>query len=214
MPKRLVAGGVAVIIALILIIAQLGGPTSQSPAPAADGSAATAAPVDRGAGYLPYEDAQPVQAVSLWDAFARMVFALAFVLGLLGLSLIALKRFFPTTAPAANDSAVRVLGRVPLDQKHGVYFLQLPGKLLLIGTGGGTTSTLSEITDPQEIAEITRSVSGASVTTPFGGLLQRRIQQAHTNVTNAAAGPEDAPLDSLRRHIVGLREIAKTEPRQ
>lgn len=215
MPKRALALGAVVFAALVLVLAQLGGPEPVAPPPqpagAGAGEQAPETPVvDRGAGYLPYQDAQPYSSVSLWDAFARMIVALAVVLGLMGVTLIAVRRLFPNAAQSAGTGSVRVLGRVPVDTKHSVYFLQLPGRLLLIGTGGGL-STLAEITDPREMAEIVHALPGSSVPLPFGGLLQRRIRQADADVAAAAAGPEDSALDAMRRHIVGLRELARTE---
>lgn len=174
-----------------------------------------AAPVEQASsetGYLPYNDPQPMEGVNVWGALARSVIALGFVLGLMGGTVVLLRRVLPGVVGGPGAGPVRLLGRVPLSPKQVVYFLEMPGRILVVGSGGGQLSALAEITNPDEIAELLRAAPGlTAVSTPFGGLLQRRLQQAGAGVRAAAAGPEDAGLDGIRRHIAHLRTLARPE---
>lgn len=190
------------------------------PALAQDGGAPeSAATAQEGTGYLTYSTPRPAEAVSIWGAMARTTIALAVVLALLGGTLYAMRRMLGGTARVGGTSPVRMLGRVALSPKQAVYFLQLPGRILVVGSGGGQLSALAEITDPAEMAEVAQATShmGQFAAAAFGGLLQRRLAEAGQGAAAATgpdtAGPDTAGLDGIRRQIANLRTLARPESR-
>ena len=177
------------------------------------GAPAPTAPVENAAGYLPYTEPLPLDRVSIWGALARSVMALGVVLGLFGGSVLVLRRYLPGVAGGGGYQPVRVLARIGLSPKQAVYFLHLPGRVLVVGSGGGQLTTLSEITDAEEVAQLVQAspTLAASAGTPFGGLLRRRLEDAHGAPAAAGAAGPEVSLDAIRRQIANLRALARTE---
>lgn len=165
------------------------------------------------AGYLPYSEPRPLEGISVWGTFARSVVALGIVLALMGGAIVLARRYVPGAGGSEAGGTVRVLGRVTLAPKQTVYFLQVPGRVLIVGSGGGQLSALGEVTDADEIAELLHTAPGLSALpgAAFGGLLQRRLEQAGAAARRASIGPEDTALDAIRRQIAHLRALARPE---
>ena len=73
--------------------------------------------------------------------FAQAVFALALVLGLIGLSAVALRRFGPDTlsrfVPARKERRIRIVETLVLDPARRLVLVDVDGReqLLLLGEG-------------------------------------------------------------------------------
>jgi len=81
--------------------------------------------------------------------------ALAFVI----VTILGLARLFVRKSPyvltGIPREAVDVLGRRTLDPRNSVYVVQVGSKILLLGSSATGMNTLSEITDPIEVATLT-----------------------------------------------------------
>ncbi len=205
MPRR----GFVLLVLVCVLGSGLAGLVGPAPAAGQD------LPPEADTGYLPYDEPHPLQGASVWGALARSVFALGVVLALMGGTVVVLRRFLPGVVGGPGAGPVRLVGRVTLAPKQAVYFLQVPGRILVVGSGGGQLSALGEIADPDEVAEILQAAPGltAAPAAAFGGLLHRRLQRAGAMVPKAAAGPEDVALDAIRRQIARLRSLASPEAR-
>lgn len=196
-------------LALACVVALPAVATAQSAEPDA------AAPSADSAGYLPYAEPRPLEGVSVWGALGRSVGALGIVLGLLGGSILLTRRFLPGVAAGGATNPVRVVGRVALGPKQTVFLLQVPGRILLVGSGGGQLATLAEISDPDDVAQLLHAAPGrlGGGAAGFGGVLHRYLGET-TRDAPASAGPTsgaDVPIDAIRRRIASLRALGRTE---
>lgn len=84
----------------------------------------------------------------------RVVVALAVVIGLIALLRWVGRRVFGVAGPGRSTRAVQVLSRSPLSPKQNLVLIRVGRRLLVVADGGGAMNTLSEITDPDEVAAL------------------------------------------------------------
>lgn len=76
----------------------------------------------------------------------------------------------------APSGIVQILGRYPVSRGHTLVLMKLDRRVLLLSQTAGGFSTLSEITDADDVASIlskSRDEEGESLTARFGALLRR-----------------------------------------
>jgi flagellar biogenesis protein FliO len=88
--------------------------------------------------------------LSPFDA-QRVIFALALVLALIFATRWIVKKYFPSVVGGSNG-VVRVLSRSPLTPKQHVLLVQVGKRVLVVADNGTQMSSLSEITDADEVA--------------------------------------------------------------
>lgn len=123
------------------------------PARAQDGDGVESRPVGR----------SPVENKRVGDAddgggwaWVRTGVALVIVVALVLAVRWALRRWAGGAAPG-EGRAVEVLSRTSLSTRHRLYLVRMGERLLLVGGGGETLTTLAEVTDPDEMAELCRA---------------------------------------------------------
>jgi flagellar biogenesis protein FliO len=84
----------------------------------------------------------------------RVILALGGVVALILLLKLGLKRVFGVASAPRSSRAVQVLTRSPLSPRHQLIMLRVGRRLLVVADGGGQMNTLSEITDPDEVAAL------------------------------------------------------------
>jgi flagellar biogenesis protein FliO len=84
----------------------------------------------------------------------RVTLALGGVVALILLLKLGLKRVFGVASAPRSSRAVQVLTRSPLSPRHQLMVLRVGRRLLVVADGGGQMNTLSEITDPDEVAAL------------------------------------------------------------
>ena len=185
---------------------------------AAMAGAQTATPADspppaHGAGYLPYSEPHPLAEVNVWGALGRSVVALGVVLGLMGGAVVLARRVLPGIGGGSGQALVRVVGRVGLAPKQTVFFLQLPGRILVVGSAAGQMTTLAEITDPHEMAELVQAGTGLPVVggAAFGGVFKRYLTEVEGAAPPVGPRKPDGASDAIRRQIANLRALAKRD---
>ncbi len=99
-------------------------------------------------------------------AFSTLLTALSVVvLLLLGLAKLFSKRN-PFAAPGIPREAIDVLGRRTVDPRSSIYVVRVGTKVLLLGSSTNGLTTLSEVTDPIEVATITNLCRGQEADQP------------------------------------------------
>jgi flagellar biosynthetic protein FliO len=102
----------------------------------------------------------------------RTLGALAVVAGLIFAARWFLRRW-GVAAPAGQAGPMEVLARASVAPRQQLLLVRLGKRLVLIGAGGGTMTTLAEVSEEAEVDELMQSVKatrGASL----AGLLTRR----------------------------------------
>ena len=147
--------------------------------PSGQESPSTAAPGDRGAGYLPYSEPTAFGSGGFLGAILRTVFSLAVVLGLLYVALLGLKRLSPGSGAIVSNDIVHVIGRVYLNPKTVIYFVRLADEVMVLGAGSGSLSLLTIIKDAGQIDQIEKALKGGQYASGkvFSRLLDKSIKR-------------------------------------
>jgi flagellar biogenesis protein FliO len=143
--------------------------------------------------------------------FGRVVAATAIVIGLILLMRLAAKKFLGIGTNAPND-VVRVLSRTLISPRQQVVMLHVGRRIIIACDSGGQVTTLSTITEADEVAELLARTSGKSPSAAFNQSLEEEqsLYDASGQISDpklAADGiPGDAPdpVANLRGEIGSL----------
>jgi flagellar biogenesis protein FliO len=167
----------------------------------------------------------------------RVTLALGGVVALILLLKLGLKRVFGVAGAPRSSRAVQVLTRSPLSPRHQLMVLRVGRRLLVVADGGGQMNTLSEITDPDEVAALLGQLQddyGAAA--KFGsvfGKMRRPYEsdedggvESHPSPAadpfDPGAGDNDAPrggasdpaVSTTRQEVLGLMDKVRTLSKQ
>jgi len=125
-----------------------------------------------------YEEDAGLKLPSVGEVAFRMIFFLFIVLFLMFGVFLLLQRFL-VKAPVdknLNQDVIRILCHRKFDTKKGVYLVDVLGKILVIGSDFERLNLITEITDPEKIAQARKM---ADVTpeiyrlNPFQGVIEK-----------------------------------------
>lgn len=119
--------------------------------------------------------------------------SLGIVLGLFLLVVMVIRRGMPKTAPQLPRQAVQLLGRAPLVGRQYLHLVRCGNKLLLLSVSAGSATTLTEITDPDEVERLVELCEGVGL----GGSSFRQVLGQFTRQREVAFAPhrDAAPID-------------------
>jgi len=134
--------------------------------------------------------------------------ALGVVLGLVGGAYWAIRRWVPSMR-VSDSGIIKVVARTAVSPKHNVALLRFGRRFLLVGIAGERMSTLAEVTDAEEVAELVARVGGAS---EFEGFLGREVVAfgAESGEDEADEVADRTPVDRPRRaslHASALTQL-------
>lgn len=160
---------------------------------------------------------QPVAMPSLGLDITRMFAALLIVIGLILLTRWVLKRFYAGTTHVSGNRAVQVLNRTFLAPKQQILLLQVGRRVVVVGESNGNLSTLAQIDDPDEIAQLIGKLGEERLQRPgaFGGLFgkaQRKLVEEPSENEHATVETGDEPPspEQVRSELSGLLEKVKS----
>lgn len=115
--------------------------------------------------------------------------SLGIVLGLFLLVVMVMRRGMPKTASQLPREAVQLLGRAPLVGRQYLHLVRCGNKLLLLSVSAGSSTTLTEITDPEEVDRLVELCQGGGL----GGASFRQVLGQFTRQREVAfASPHAA----------------------
>jgi flagellar biogenesis protein FliO len=94
-------------------------------------------------------------ATSPGQALGTVAASLGIVLGLFLVVVWGTRKLAPGGAAPLPKEAVELLGRVPLAPRQHMQLIRVGNKLLLVSLSAGSAETLTEITDPAEVEQLT-----------------------------------------------------------
>ncbi|QEG42885.1 flagellar biosynthetic protein FliO [Roseimaritima ulvae] len=103
--------------------------------------------------------------------------SLAIVLGLFGALVWVLRRSGGAGLSNVSKDTLQVLGRAPLAPRQNIVLVRCGRRVLVLAVGGTNTSTLAEITDPDEINELLAGCGGQGGRQQFMQTLQAMGQE-------------------------------------
>ena len=112
--------------------------------------------VSRGGGA---EDRRLGDGPSRPGGWAQTILALAAVIGLIFLARYLLRRVGSSSPALGGGGPIRVLARANLSPKERLLLVRMGGRVLLLGSAPGGLTTLSEVTDPDEVSELLEQVA-------------------------------------------------------
>lgn len=128
---------------------------------------------------------------------SRVLWSLTAVLGLIVILRWGGKRLAASGAVGRQARAINVLGRSYLSSKHQILIVQVGRRVLVLGESGQQLTTLSEITDADEIAALIGQLRGS----------ESRVFEA---VPTAPVAPSeelsDPGISAARREVNALLE--------
>jgi len=122
-----------------------------------------------GAGKSFEDGAVPRKNGSATGDWLRTAGAMAIVVALIFAVRFLLRRIGGPAAAHRRLGALEVLGRQNLSGRHQLYLVRLGGRLLLVGAGPEGLSTLAEVRDPQEFAQLIEAATGRDPAAGPGG---------------------------------------------
>jgi flagellar biogenesis protein FliO len=96
----------------------------------------------------------------VWEQWGRTLLALAVVIVLIFVARILLKRFSPVSGPQRRE-VLDVLARTTVSPRHQLLLVRVGRRVVLVGQGPASLTTLSEVTDAEEVAALIETIAGA-----------------------------------------------------
>jgi flagellar biosynthetic protein FliO len=159
-------------------------------------------------------DNKPGSPGGWWTTVGAMTLVLGLIFGLR----FALRKLAPAASVGSGQSRlVEVLSRTPVGPKQQVLLLRVADRLLLVGAGSDGMSTLAEITDPEQMADLIGAAERAkanSLSNSFASALRSLRGKADRDAADLEMGdmsverpitPADGALTQVRGMLDRLR---------
>ena len=157
---------------------------------------------------------QPSAALNTFDFdTTRLFLALGSVLLLIFVMRFVLKKFFPHVTTPRSSTAMRVLTRLPINPKQQLLLVQVGRRMVVVGDSGTNLSSISEITDPDEVAQLIaqlsedhRSIETRSFVNLFGKARQDFDEQEVSSGEKNSLVTDDSPeeIEATQSELHGL----------
>ena len=95
-----------------------------------------------------------------WEQWGRTLLALAVVVVLIFVARIMLKRFSPVSGPQRRE-VLDVLARTTVSPRHQLLLVRVGRRVVLVGQAPASLTTLSEVSDAEEVAALIDAIAGA-----------------------------------------------------
>jgi flagellar biogenesis protein FliO len=102
-----------------------------------------------------------------WAQWGRTMAALAVVVVLIFAARIMLKCFGRVSGPQRRQ-VLDVLARTTVSPRHQLLLVKVGSRVVLVGQGPSSLVTLSEVTDPDQVASLLEAACGAGPRKPAG----------------------------------------------
>ena len=144
--------------------------------------------------------------------YTRWVLSLGAVLGLIFAAKYAGKRLMGLQAHAGGG-AINVLSRQNLSPRQQLMLIQVGRRVVLVASSGSQMNTLTEISDPDEIAEIVAQANKRrlSAAASFGSIFGKAAdaygappEESQTVPPNEEEAPAGAELSAARNELSNL----------
>ncbi len=140
--------------------------------------------------------------------FRMVMYLFVFVALIIGI-LVMLKRFKPASRAIYGNPAVRVLGRTPLWGKNNMFLVRVgTGRILLLSATMDKVEVLAEITDENEISELTMMAEPDKENSFFDRMLSKAslVYESGTGKSEKKGLDKiDAQVDKMKDKIERLR---------
>ena len=142
--------------------------------------------------------------------WSRLVLAMGVVIGLIVILRYVVSKMYPGVGASKGTKVVRVLSRSPIAPKQQVMLLQVGKRVIVIGDSAGQLSSLSEISDPDEVASLVGQLENVEVPVT-GNRFSNLFNKAQDDFTDKPLAPQREPepsqeIEEAQTEISGLIE--------
>lgn len=134
----------------------------------------------------------------IWTTLGLLCLLLAGLFGILQL----MRRFGPRRLSTAQPQVIQLVDRQRLDSQTTIYLLRIGRRVILAGQSAGGLSSLAEIDDPQEVADLFGSESATAADRKSLGALfsnARAIRRESAPAEDVPAPSADTPVAAQSR---------------
>lgn len=164
----------------------------------------------------PDAEAPVQQQASTGFDWGRLVVAMGIVLGLIVVLKFFVGRMYPSLGANKGGRVVRVLSRSPITPRQNVMLLQVGRRVIVVGDSGGQLATLSEISDPDEVASllgqlenVDAPVRASRFSSVFGKAREDFVEPEPETATETTP-PATPEIEEAQTEISGLIERMRT----
>lgn len=154
----------------------------------------------------------PAGSGNFLDGLPRMVVSLAVVVGLIYLARFLLRKAGRSGKLKSATGPVEIIWRSNLTLKQQLILARMGRRLLLIGAGPGGLTTLSELSDPEEITDLLASIEQGKADSFTNMLASKAGQYVQPGATKQGPPHRDdggAAGEAARRLAEKLRAMDK-----
>lgn len=149
--------------------------------------------------------------------WTRLILAMAVVIGLILVLKMVVGKMYPSVGANKGGRVIRVLTRSPISPKQQVMLLQVGKRVIVVGDSAGQLSTLTEISEPDEVATLLGQIESAETVVPtsrFSSLFSKAQtdyseKSLESEVDVAATSDSDPEIEQAQSEISGLIERMK-----
>lgn len=133
------------------------------------------------------EQAAEGQTYNYWGEFVNMLLTLLFILGLIFLSVWALKKIMRSRIQHLNRStAIKILERRPLTQKSSLYLVDILGKGIVISESPSGIQLVAEFAEGTKVEQLMEELGQEPAPISFKKALTNKIRKLAINKTKNA----------------------------
>lgn len=138
-----------------------------------------------------------------------IIAALIVVIALILLLRTGLKKMLGGIGATSNSSVVQVLSRVAVAPRSHVLLLRVGNRVLVVSDSQAGMRTLSQIENPEEVADILTAVSSAKTASATAGFRQMLTSmgssyESKSPATEAGSDEDEFRIDRARDNVSGL----------
>jgi len=155
---------------------------------------------------------QPASGMSSIYNLQRVLIALAAVIALVFLLRWVGRKMLGLPSISRASSVIQVVGRVPMAPRQQLVLVRVGQRLLVLGDSAGQLSTLTEITEADEVAAVLGQLKSNDSSRNFASVFDRSPSAAEvpadaSSANDSAAVEPGAPsIEETKRQLSGLSD--------
>lgn len=141
---------------------------------------------------------------SVTGSIGNMAMSLLFVVGLIVVGVLVLRRLFPGMRGGTTSGPVQVIGKHFLSPKQQLFLVKIGSRVVVIGAAGGNLNQVCQITDAEEIASLVsqcEQAGSASISRSFRGMFAGKRSQLRDALAEDADGVEGEQVGEVREEL-------------
>lgn len=144
-----------------------------------------------------------------WEVTKMLFWVVVVTLGIYGTAKL-VKRYVPAARNIFGGAALKVVGRMHLSPKQSIIVVKVGRRMVVVGVTPTEMRALTEITDPEEVAEMDRDIAGpakGATTREFGQELKEASKEYESGqelLASSGETRESGAVSGIRKDLDSL----------